>query len=380
MVKMQGNGEDWKVVSLTRLHGGVVSLSIRSDNGSEILAGTNAGMMYLLHMVDMTRHEISNSHVDRISAIAFMTGLESIPERREAEKAGNAVIPPSDVFVTASDDGCLYVWDLSDYAVKTRIQDKSAPTCVRFCMYGMNDAAQQPTIISGWKDASIRAYDAQTGKGIFQIKGAHGAPIACLNVCTHYMITGCTQGKVRCWDWGQNMMIQFHEHRGPVTAVLPDNMNDQVCHSCSTDGTIMSYDVRKGRRIATHNMARRGKFTDMDQRLDSETELITVTTTGQVHCWDIDEDNCVLEHEDAREYLTCAALSRSGTLLAVGSDSSFVKVYHMPSTASGELSLVAVGQGHFSTVTDLQWSPDEKQLVSVSDNCSMCVWNFYGIL
>merc|ERR1711934_235080 len=182
-----------------------------------------------------------------------------------------------------------------------------------------------------------------------------------------------------CWDWGQNMMIQFHEHRGPVTAVLPDNMNDQICHSCSTDGTIMSYDVRKGRRIATHNMARRGKFVDMDQRLDSETELITVTTTGQVHCWDIDEDNCVQEHEDAREYLTCVALSRSGTLLAVGSDSSFVKVYHMPSTASGELSLVAVGQGHFSTVTDLQWSPDEKQLVSVSDNCSMCVWNFYGI-
>ena len=33
--------------------------------------------------------------------------------------------------------------------------------------------------------------------------------------------------------------------------------------------------------------------------------------------------------------------------------------------------------GHSGAVTKLKWAPDEKQIISVSNDASVCVWNFY---
>lgn len=40
--------------------------------------------------------------------------------------------------------------------------------------------------------------------------------------------------------------------------------------------------------------------------------------------------------------------------------------------------LMAQGHGHSDDVAALCWSPDEKQVLSVGDDCCICVWNFYG--
>lgn len=37
--------------------------------------------------------------------------------------------------------------------------------------------------------------------------------------------------------------------------------------------------------------------------------------------------------------------------------------------------LIASGVCHSSRVNSVKWSPDEKQLVSVGDDCSICVWS-----
>jgi WD40 repeat protein len=36
------------------------------------------------------------------------------------------------------------------------------------------------------------------------------------------------------------------------------------------------------------------------------------------------------------------------------------------------------GLGHSGPVTKLKWSLDEKQIISVSTDSSISVWNFYG--
>ena len=40
--------------------------------------------------------------------------------------------------------------------------------------------------------------------------------------------------------------------------------------------------------------------------------------------------------------------------------------------------LIASGVCHSSRVNNVRWSPDEKQLVSVGEDCSVCVWNFFA--
>lgn len=185
--------------------------------------------------------------------------------------------------------------------------------------------------------------------------------------------------QVRVWTWSQQLVVEFAEHKKAVSGVKADRLVPHMCHSCSTDGTVLSYDIRRGNRVATHNMARRGKFACLEQRVDSETELITASLSGYVHTWDVDYPDARIEHIDHPEELRCVSLSRSGTLLAVAGSSGFVKVYHMPSTDTGKLDLIAVGQGHFGPVRGIMFSPDERQIVSVSENASLCVWNFYGV-
>ena len=34
-------------------------------------------------------------------------------------------------------------------------------------------------------------------------------------------------------------------------------------------------------------------------------------------------------------------------------------------------------QGHSREVTGLNWSPDDKQIISISNDSSICVWNIY---
>ena len=71
--------------------------------------------------------------------------------------------------------------------------------------------------------------------------------------------------------------------------------------------------------------------------------------------------------------LNKVSMSPSGRYVAVCGEDNQTKVYDIRSE-----SLIAVGIGHSSNVRSLEWSPDERQLVSVGNDCCICVWNFYG--
>ena len=376
LVQMKGAGPQWELVQKTRLYGSIASATVNSTNrqrGVELLVGTNAGMIYLLQATDIknTATTISAGHFHGVTAVAFLQNID--PAARDP--------PASDVFCTASEDGSIFVWDLCDYRVRVRITEQGRPTCLRFGLYGAEGQPKVPTIFSGWSDGKVRAFSAVTGELTFMIDNAHAADggVTCLDLAPFYLVTGGAGGKVRVWTWSQQLVVEFAEHKKAVTGVKADRLIPHCCHSCSTDGTVLTYDIRRGNRTATHNMARRGKFSCLEQRVDSETELITASLSGYIHTWDVDYPKARIEHVDHPEELRCVSLSRSGTLLAVAGSSGFVRVYHMPSTDTGQLDLIAVGQGHFGPVRGIMWSPDERQIVSVSDNASLCVWNFYGV-
>lgn len=374
LVQMRGNGPDFKPAQKTRLFGSVASISVNTtgpSRGVELLVGTNAGMIYLFQASDLvgTMTTVSAGHFNSISSMAFLQSIDPT----------DPTVPASDIFCTAADDGSIYVWDLCDYRIRVRITEQGRPLCLRFALYGAEGQEKVPTIFSGWKDGKVRAYNAITGIESFVIDNAHADGVACIDIAPYYMVTGGMDRKVRVWSWTQQFITEFADHKKAVTGVKADRSEPTRCHSCSTDGTVLTFDIRRGIRTVTHNMARRGKFSCLEQRADSEEELITASLSGHIHTWDVDYEDARIEHLDHPEELRCVSLSRSGTLLAVAGGSGFVRVYHMPSTDVGKLDLIAVGQGHFGPITDLMWSPDERQIVSVSENSSLCVWNFYGV-
>jgi len=111
----------------------------------------------------------------------------------------------------------------------------------------------------------------------------------------------------------------------------------------------------------------------MSQRYDSENELVTCGLDGKIMFWDIDyPDPVQVLNDPDKTQLLCIAVSPSGKYLAVGCDDEIVKIWNLKAGT-----IIAQGSCHSSSVLSVAWSPDEKQIISTSKDCSIAIWNFY---
>jgi|TARA_B110000902_G_scaffold202007_1_gene229401 WD40 repeat protein len=74
----------------------------------------------------------------------------------------------------------------------------------------------------------------------------------------------------------------------------------------------------------------------------------------------------------ALQQLRSIAVSPSGRYVATCGDGQSLCVYRV---ADG--SLCASVEAHFAAMTSVRWSPDERQLISGAENCSLASWNFF---
>jgi WD40 repeat protein len=126
-------------------------------------------------------------------------------------------------------------------------------------------------------------------------------------------------------------------------------------------------------------MMREGAFTGLTQRIDSEQELVTCDASGRVLFWDCDAPEPVLSININGQSVTCVAVSPSGKYFALCRDE-MVTVFELNVLATAPPKCIADGWAHSAVVSSVQWSPDERQLVSIGIDSCICVWNFFGSL
>ena len=144
-----------------------------------------------------------------------------------------------------------------------------------------------------------------------------------------------------------------------------------MIHSSGIDRIINTYDLKLERRTVHHEIGS-GNILDMTQRKDNEYELVTCGVGGAVLFWDCDEANPV-QHIPVRSQINTVDVSPNGQFLAAGSELGEIFIYEIST-----LNLISQGAVHSSRVNRLKWSPDQKQIVTVSDDCSIALWNFYA--
>ena len=219
------------------------------------------------------------------------------------------------------------------------------------------------------------------GYHVYIIRLTHDSPTTTI---THYSLSGRPARPpgscVRIWArLSRELLLQFVEHRKAVTQLVRDVRLDHIIHSCGADRAIYTYNIKKEQRTVVHQLsgASHGSFTGMAQRVDSEQELVTCSTDGVMYAWDCDVPDPVDRIDDPnRIRLNCISMSPSGRFVAVCGEDHQVKVFDVQRR---DHPLLAVGLGHSGAVRRVDWSPDEKQLVSVGDDCCICVWNWYDL-
>jgi cilia- and flagella-associated protein 52 len=354
ITKLVGSDMAWSLAKQIKVNeGGITSMSL-SHNMAEVVVGCSSGTLMRCMITDLQYFAVGVSHTSEISCIVF--GTES-----------------ATIFATGTRAGDIRIWDITDYAslASTRLPKSGAVTSLAMTMDG--------SIVSGWQDGFIRCHDGTLNRQLWLIPGAHRGTTTTLalhsnsNSSLSFLASGGDDGTVRVWRLGNRELVtQYTEHTKPVSKVLIDVQKPNILHSIGADGSVLSFDLKAGRRLISH-IINGGLMTDMTQRQDNELELITADVIGRLMHWDIDYREAVLVIQDpTRTAMRKCSVSPSGRFLAFAGDDMVLKVLEIK---SGQV--ISLGQGHSSAIKALSWTPDERQLVTGGDDCCLCVWNFF---
>jgi|TARA_B110001469_G_C9315288_1_gene169796 WD40 repeat protein len=100
-------------------------------------------------------------------------------------------------------------------------------------------------------------------------------------------------------------------------------------------------------------------------------QVLSVGQEKRVSFWELREPS-PLQWIDVGAEQTCVCRSSDGALFATAGHDHKVRVWHFESAK-----MVCEGIGHSRAVSAMQFSPDDKQLVSVGVDGSVLLWNVY---
>lgn len=377
LVRVVGGDLSWTVQARVDLAGCIVSISAAGD-GSWLLVGTAAGRLYRVAVgshpttgdVTLSPLELEAAHTGPVTCVAFGT-------------------TSSEVFATGSADGRVRVWDLNDYSV---LQSSRGPGGVAVTAVAMDDTLDG-SIVSAWEDGALRAFTGGTGELLWHVPAHRGAATS-LALTPLAVISGGEDCRVAVWSRDKRELVAvFADHTKGVLQVLPDVLSPAILHSVGADRCVFAYDLRTERQVVCHQLpsTAAAALTAISQRRDSEQEIITAGADGRLLCWDVDLPETPVQELPAPNAarVNALAVSPSGRFLATAGDDASVTVYElMPlSTELATQGVTPVGgqvisrkvlEGHTARVLGLAWAPDERQIVSVGEDCCIVVYNFYG--
>ena len=173
--------------------------------------------------------------------------------------------------------GNLKFWNLGSLhtpsaCAPTNPLNNAEGTCVAF-----GDA---PFALQGFSSGDITCVNSQNGKVEWNILKSHKGGVSTLVMVISeviqnktYIISGGKDGCVRIWGrTNRHIITQIEMHPSPIVRLISDIKDPSIFHSCSIEKEIITYDMRKEKKAATHR-ASNGLLTDMVQKKCAEFEL-----------------------------------------------------------------------------------------------------------
>eukprot|EP01060_Flectonema_neradi_P001602 TRINITY_DN10973_c0_g1_i1.p1 TRINITY_DN10973_c0_g1~~TRINITY_DN10973_c0_g1_i1.p1 ORF type:complete len:674 (+),score=85.22 TRINITY_DN10973_c0_g1_i1:2268-4289(+) len=279
----------------------------------------------------------------------------------------------SDKVISGSSDGVVRVWDLSTYRIicngVQRQHKVNSPLCI--AAVGNTD-----TCITGWADGGIRCFDTSDGELHWELPNSHQG------ACTHvvvaenlaFFVTSGEHGEIKIWNMRTHQMTtELKEHRGRITTL--ELFKDGV-HLLSTghDKSLMVWDLNTGERAVT-NVLPMGQI-NSGFIVKNQSSVVTTGTDRKISLWDL------RQHEPTHQVplgtkfdditTTTISPSHSGQFFATGGTNQVVTLWDQST-----LRPLQSGVAHTASINQVLFSPDDRQLLSCSEDQSIVVWNFY---
>jgi WD40 repeat protein len=178
----------WSLTHEAQLDSKVMSIAVSPDK-KELIVGTSGGKMYRVLTADLSFMLHTDAHTGCLNDIVFGTDR-------------------SDRFLCIDENGAVKMWDLSEYkSIFTAYGGTGKGARGSSCAIAQDDFS----IVTGWRDGFIRAYDPSSSRVLWEIANAHRGSVTCLYVDANYILSGGEDGAVRVWArTTRKLLIQFN--------------------------------------------------------------------------------------------------------------------------------------------------------------------------
>ena len=342
------------IVCEIALNSPINSVSVTSDQKEVVVASMN-GKIYRVLTSDLNYILHSTSHYSSINSVAF-----------------NEYSKQNDSCFTVDSNGNMYQIDLNDFNILGFIPVNDDENATNFVSPPATTVAvgDDESIFIGYADGILKNYSNDFSEKLFEIQ-AHKGSVNCIYVDGNYILTGGQDGIVRIWTRrNHELVMQIPAHHSNVREVFADINKPNLIYSCGDDYELICYDIKLQKRLNTQRV-NNGIITGIAQKIERENEIISVGINCPLCVWDFYQVSPIKEINIGEKMMT-VKISHNGKYFAAGSCFGELWLFKLPGCE-----FISKSQGHSSEINRLQWSPDDKQIVSVSSDSSLCIWNIY---
>jgi len=340
--------EKLKKTLVKKIDGEVTSIALIPGDKCFFYAGSSRCQIYKFNLKDNLSHDLKfTAHADAINDVAFPYGCSTL-------------------FATASKED-IRVW-VADTGVEVlRI---TVPNMRCTALKILRDGS---AIVSAWDDGKIRGFAPESGKILFTIHDAHNQGVTALSVTSdgRKFVTGGGEGSVRIWDnSGQtkSMIATMKEHKGCVT-MTDIKKNDREAVSCSTDGSCILWDINKCHRLQIMFANSLFQCVSFEPR---ECQVIASGTDRKINYFECFDGSAIRSLEGSLSgAIQGLKITNDGKYMVTGGQDRLLKVW-----TYNEGDVTHVGIGHAGNITRVTLSPDQRHVVSVSEDGAILRWAF----
>lgn len=227
---------------------------------------------------------------------------------------------------------------------------------------------QQPVLVSGSLDDTLRIWNWQSGDLLHSLKGhARGVNDVAIDRRGQVLVSCGDDATIKVWDLGNGTLrYTLKGHLRDVTAIAIGSSN--LLASASEDGTLKLWNLSQGTLIKTlpgsAGMLKTVALTDADQR------LVSGGFDNTVRLWNAQTAQTLKVFTGHTNSVNQVAVSPDGGLIASASKDRTVRLWNLTTGA-----LLHTLQGHTQDVNTVAFFPDGKRLVSGSSDGTLRLWS-----
>ncbi|MFY0576337.1 WD40 repeat domain-containing protein [Cystobacter fuscus] len=274
-----------------------------------------------------------------------------------------AFSPDGTTLASASSEGTIRIWGVSDGSDLHVLNEADAFNCVRFSPDGTS-------IASGSEYGPARLWSVTEGRSlrVLEQRAAYPALGVAFNPDGTTLVCASDNGSLAFWDaTGGRLLRTLELDAGSVGRVVFSLEGSRVA-TCNRKASLVKVWNMSDKR--SYRVSHPAAVTSLSFSPDGGT-LVLASNDGVVSIWSVETQRARVEAgAPERGGILGTTFSPDGTLLALACRDRVIRLWRMPEFTPGPIL-----EGHGKPVRCVAFSPNGRILASASSDRSICLWS-----